>query len=109
MAPRSGVPRRMGLLQACKVIGPQFVPVPAQVVEIVPGIDAGVVAVGEAWLHSVIADRFESADLDAALAGLQHFLPRPMPAYFGGGRMHSQELESQFVAGAVREGQLEPP
>ena len=45
--------------QAPLVVGPQLVLLRAQVVQVVPGEDAGVVAIGEGRLHGVVADRLE--------------------------------------------------
>src|SRR5260221_6688215 len=68
---RSFVPACARGLEPGEVLLPHAVLVLAQKVEIVPGIDAGAVAVGKARLHRVRADRLECADLDVLPADLQ--------------------------------------
>src|SRR6185436_1201522 len=90
-----------------EILRPVLLLVLAQLVEVVPGKDAGAVPVGELRLHRVRADRLERADLDRALADLQHFLPRTVPSHFGRRRIHAQVLERQPEAAAVGERDLQ--
>jgi hypothetical protein len=56
---------------------PELVLILSELVEILPGIDPGIVPVGELRLHRIGADRLERADLDVTLSGLQNLLPGP--------------------------------
>ena len=64
-------------------------------------------AVVEAQQHAVIADRFDRADVDVALAGDQHLLPGAVALHFGARRFHAQVFARQAVAAAVVERDLE--
>ena len=68
--------------QPVEIALPQLVLPLAEVVEVVPRIDAGVVAVGERRTDRVVADGFDLRDRDVALADLQHLLARAVAAHF---------------------------
>src|SRR5256884_7238474 len=93
-------------LQFGKVLRPKRVLILAQLVQIVPRINAGAVPVGEYRLNRVRADRLEHANLDLAFAGLEHLLPRPVAAHLCRRGVHAQELVRQPEAAAVREADL---
>src|SRR5437016_5371994 len=71
-----------GFAQPPLVVGPQLLLLRAQEIQVVPGKNAGVVAVGKSRLHRVVAHRLEHRQVDAALAGLQHLLARPVALHF---------------------------
>jgi hypothetical protein len=103
-SPRArGVAVRAGGGQPLFVALPQLGLVGAQVVQVGPGEDAGVVAVGEARLHRVVADGRHLVDADVALAGLQHFLPRSVTLHLGRRRVHAHQLERDAELRAVVE------
>src|SRR5262249_58127094 len=52
-------------------------------------------------------DRVDRADLDVALARLQHFLSGPVPPHLGRGRVDAQVLIGQPEAPPVGEGDLQ--
>jgi hypothetical protein len=76
-------------------------------VEVIPGVQARIVAVVEHQLDGVIADRLDIADVDVLLAGLQHRLLGAVAAHFGRRRMHAQVFAGQFEALAVVEAYLQ--
>ena len=79
----------------------------AEEVEVVPRVDAGVVAVGEARQHRIVADRLDRSDLDVALAGLQHLLPRAVALHLGRRRIDAHQLERDAKGPAVVEADFE--
>ena len=105
--PRHGVARCAGLGQTLLVVGPQRVMVDADVVEVIPRVNAGGVTVGERGLQRVIADRLDGAQIHIALAHLQGFLPRPMAAHFGRRAHHAQKFERIVEARTIRKRHLE--
>ena len=84
-----------GFLHALEVVPPHFFLVEAVVIEKVPRIDAGIVAIGEGGLYRVGADRLDMLDLDILLADLQDLLARPMAAHFRGRRVDPQKLAGE--------------
>lgn len=72
-----------GRLQPAVVVVPELALVGAQMVEIVPGEQAALVAIGKHRLDRVIANRLQFDNVDLALAGLQDFLPRSVALHFG--------------------------
>src|SRR5690606_12601384 len=100
----TGFAAAAGLRQALQVLLPHGFAVGADFVEIVPGIDAGGVPIGEARLDGIAAHGLDGDDVHVLLAHLQHFLPRAVTAHFGRGAVDPQELERQLERGAVIEG-----
>ena len=90
-------------LKLRQVIFPEDVLVLAQLVEIVPGIDAGTVAIAEDRADGVIAHLLDLGDQDFTLAILQHGLVGRMALHLGRGRVDAQELEAEAEGGAVTE------
>src|SRR5471030_964243 len=78
-----GVAIEAGRGQALEVLREQLVLLRAQAIEVVPGEQAGVVAVGERRLDGVVAHRVDLGDEDVALAGLQRLLPRAVALHLG--------------------------
>src|SRR5690606_13340738 len=96
-------------LQTGEILRPQrFLPA-ADLVEVVPGVQAAVVTVREHRLDRVVAHRLEAEYVYVALALLQHLLTGAVSAHFGGRRVHPQELERQAEDAAVVEGDLQHP
>ena len=96
-----------GGLQAGLVIGPQLGLAVTQEVQVVPGEDAGAVAIGERGLDGVVAHRRQIQDADLALAGLQRFLAGPVALHLGRRRVHAHQLERNAERSAVRKGHLQ--
>lgn len=84
-------------LDLLQVFLPQFVVVLAQIVEHVPGIEAAVVPVRENQAQRIGADRFDTFDIDIALAGLQGFLTRAMTTGFSRRRVDAQIFEVEGI------------
>src|SRR5262245_24184080 len=78
-----GVALRASLGQALRVALPQRLLLGAQLVEVGPRVDAGVVPVGEHRLDAVVPHRLDGDDGHLALAGLQHFLAGTMALHLG--------------------------
>src|SRR5215469_4500956 len=78
-----------------------------ELVQVLPGVKAGVVAVIENQFYRVLPHRLDGSDADVLLAEDQHLLAGPVPFDFGGGRVHAQVFEGQLEMAAVREGHLE--
>src|SRR5262249_30479639 len=74
---------------------PQLVLPQTEIVEVVPRVDASVVAVGDRRTDCVAAHGLDFLDRDVPLADLQHFLPRPMAADLGRRRIDAQEFVRQ--------------
>src|SRR5438876_10408248 len=89
---RIGIAARTGRGEPRQISLPQLVLPLAQIVQIVPGVDAGVVTVGELRPDGVVADRLEFRDRDFALADLQRFLAGPVPAHIRRGRVNAEEF-----------------
>src|SRR5512139_1733879 len=70
----AGVARGAGGFHALEIFVPQRGLVDAEVVQILPGVDPGVVPVGEEQVDAVQADRLGGVDQHFALANLQHLL-----------------------------------
>src|SRR5471032_2916594 len=103
----AGVALETGGAQAVEVVLPEFGLLGAQLVQVGPGVQAGVVAVGEGRLHRVVADRVQRGNADFALAHLQNFLALSVAAHFGRWRVHAQQLEGNRERGAVVKADVE--
>ena len=75
----------------------------AQVVQVVPGEDAAVVAVAESAAARRSAHRLQFDDPDLALAGLQHFLPGAVALHLGRRRIDAHQLEGEAEARCRRQ------
>src|SRR6202008_4073279 len=104
-----GVAVDAGRLQPLFVAAPQLVLLRAEKVQVVPGEDAGAVAVREGRLDRVVPDRLEGDDLDLALARLQHFLARAVALHFRRRRVDPHQLEGDAETGAVVERDFQRP
>jgi hypothetical protein len=96
-----------GGIEPKQVVGPEFTLMLSQMIEQIPGVDAGIVAVGEEGQDGVVTDRLDMGDLDVALAGLQRFLAGAVSAHFGGRTIDAQQFEGQLEGLAVGEAHLQ--
>ena len=76
-------------VELLKVVLPALLLLASQLVQIVPGIDAGIVTIVENQLQGVVADRFYFPDSELDLAYLQYFMPRTVAAHLCGGREYA--------------------
>src|SRR4030066_2524697 len=81
--------RVAGRGQTFEVTFPVLLLVHAQVMQVLPGVDAGGMTIVEVQAHRVAADRLDVGDVHLLLAELQDFLARPVTAYLGGPRKHA--------------------
>src|SRR3546814_19742300 len=63
-----------------------------EAVEVLPGVDAGIMQVIELQAHGVVADRLDLHDADLAAPGDGLLLVRPVALHPGRGAIHAQEL-----------------
>ncbi len=68
--------------QSLGVVFPQLFLLRAEEVQVVPRIDAGVMAVGKARLNGVIADWLQTSQVHQTFARLKGLLSWPMPRHF---------------------------
>src|SRR3989344_3815 len=92
-----------GLGEPFQILLPQAVLVLAQLMQPLPGIDPGTVAIVEKQADGVIADRLDMADVHVLLADLEYLLPRPMAADLGRRRIHPQVFAGKPEMAAVIE------
>lgn len=76
------VPGGTGLGEVVQVGLPELFLFGAQAIEVIPGIEAAVMAIVKDDLQRVVADRFDRIDTDIALTGLQHRLRCVVTAHF---------------------------
>ena len=81
----------------------------AELVQVIPGVDAALVTVREFRADRVMADLLDFGDGHLALADLQRLLARAVAAYFSRGRIDAQKLVRQAKARAVGERELHRP
>ena len=106
---RIGIPALPCRLEPLEVVLPHRLLLGCELVQVVPRVDAGGMAIAEARLDRVVADRLESVDVDVALAHLQGFLPRAMAAHFRRRGEDPQEFEAEPMhARALRTRSPEP-
>ena len=79
----------------------------SQLMQIPPSEQTRIMAIVKDDLHRVLANRLHGANADGLLAEHEHFLPRPVPFHFRGGRMHPQILERQLKPAAVGKGDFD--
>src|SRR5271163_4450175 len=96
------------LLQLAEIGRPAARLLLAELVEILPGIDPGIVQIVEADPHRVVADRLERQDADLAAPGDDGLLARPMALDLGRRAFDAQILGRQDEPAAVVEIDLEP-
>src|SRR5690606_37195565 len=80
-------------LEPRKILRPQRVLAGRDLVEVIPGVDAGFVPVVEARLDRIVADRLDRHDPDIALAHLEGLLAPAVATHLGRGRVNAQEFE----------------
>src|ERR1700722_7816764 len=89
---------------ALKITSRVLLPIAPELIEVLPGIKARVVAIVEHELHGVLAHLFDCADGNVLLAEHQHFLTGTVAFHFRRRRMDAQVLERQLEVGAIVEG-----
>src|SRR5690606_31246834 len=92
---------RARFFEALQIVLPHHILMLAELAQVFPGVDAGVVAIVEEQLDAVMADGFELGQFDEALTHLQHFLARAVTTHFGRRRMDTQKLGRQRETLAV--------
>src|ERR1022692_2262196 len=112
MGGRRGHRIRIGVATCARGVDPLEVAIPhyplpqAELVEVVPGVNAGFVPVGELGPDRIVAHRFDLGDRYLALADLQRFLAWAVAAHLGGRRIDAQELGRKPEVRAVGERKL---
>src|SRR5262245_38447513 len=102
-----GLAARACLVESREIVAPELVLARAEVVQILPRIDAGVVPVRELGTNRIVADGLDLGNRHGALARLQRLLSRAVSAHFGGGRVHAQEFVRQLERASILERELE--
>src|ERR1700676_5304785 len=97
---------RAGDIELFEVLVPHRLLPRPELVEIVPGVDAGLVSVREPGTNRVVPDRFDLRNGDLAFADLQRFLAGTVAAYFGGRRIDSEEFVRKPKTRAVGKREL---
>src|SRR5262249_48921037 len=92
--------------QAVEIIAPALLLLHAELVEIAPGINPGIVEIVEDDANGVIADRFEADDPDMSAAVDQCLLPSTVPLHLGRRTLDSQILGRKLKPAAVVERHL---
>src|SRR6185312_8805380 len=95
------------LREAREVRPPVRLALRAELVQVFPRVDAGVVPVAEDELQRIDPDRLDRLDAHLLLAGLQHLLARPVSAHLRRGRVDAQVFARQLEAAAVVEGDVQ--
>src|ERR1041385_100628 len=80
------------LSECFQILRPDLLLVPAELGEIAPRLDAGVVQVVEPDADPVVADRLQREDADMTAARDDGLLPRPMPHHFRRRALDAQQL-----------------
>src|SRR5690606_33217359 len=91
------IARGAGLVQPLQIFIPVLLLMLAQLVQVFPRVQAGVVAVAENELQRVVADRLDVGDRHVDLADLQRLLAGAVSAHFRRGRMNAQIFTTQQV------------
>src|SRR5437762_2329827 len=97
---RVRVATRAGGRQPIQVTPPQRVVLRAELVEVVPRVDAAFVPVGEFRADGIVSDRLDFGDGDVALSKLQGFLSGTMAANLRRRRIDAQEFVRQAKVGS---------
>src|SRR5438045_724960 len=87
---RSRFPSKSVRGQGVEMLAPTLFVLVAELVKVIPGINAGIVQIVEGDADSVIADRFEPDDADLSAAVYQRLLPRTMALHLGGRAFDAQ-------------------
>src|SRR5690606_11472252 len=93
------VPAGTGLVQPVQILLPQSVLILPEPVEVVPAVQAAVVAIVEHQLERIVAGGLKAHQGNILLAGLQNRLT--MALHLRRGRMHPQKLRRQAETGTV--------
>src|SRR5258708_37788620 len=93
--------------EGVEIAAPALLVFEAELVEIGPGIDPGVVEIVEGDAHRVVADRLQRDDPDMGAAGDQCLLPGSMTLDFGRRAFDAQILGRETELATVVVGDLE--
>src|SRR5215469_15197743 len=103
----SGLPGKSLRGQTVEILAPAFLMFYAELVEVIPRIDPGIVEIVEGDTDSVIADRFNTDDADMGPTVHERLLSRTMALHFGGWALDTQILRGQGKMAAVVECNIE--
>ena len=104
----SGFPAKSVCGQSVEVLAPALFALDAELVKVIPGINAGVVQIVEGDLYGVIADRFEPHDADMGAAVDQRLLSRTVALNLRGRALDAQVFGGKGKMTAVIERDIEP-
>src|SRR5690349_12113840 len=82
-SPPSRLAAEAFVLEGGEVVGPAFIVLGAELVQVIPGVNPGVVEIVELDAHRVIADRFEIDDPDMGALADDRLLPGAVALQFG--------------------------
>src|SRR5699024_6251104 len=99
------VARLAGIVQPDEGAAPALLQFDTQLVEVLPGVNTGVVAVAEVQRQRVVTGSDDFRHAHAFLAVLQDLLAGAMAAHLRTGREDTQVLAAEAVLGAIRPGQ----
>src|SRR5690348_11908658 len=94
--------------ERCEVGGPALLLLDPKLIEIIPGIDPGIVQVVELDADGVIADRFKIDDADLRALRNDDFLARPVALDFGRGAFDTQIFGRQAEVLPIVEFDVDP-
>src|ERR1700681_1649106 len=103
---RIGITARACGIEPLEILVPHRIVPRPELVEIVPGVDTGLVSVRELGTNRVVPDRFDLRNGDLAFADLQRFLAGTVAAYFRGWRIDSEEFVRKPKTRAVGKREL---
>lgn len=89
------------LLELSKITVPKFLLTRADVVQILPAVNAGIVTVVENKTHGVTADRLNAFDVHIALSDLKFCLIGRVSRHFRRGRKDTKKFEGKRKALSV--------
>src|SRR5215469_11226510 len=99
----SGLPGKSLRGQTVEILAPAFLMFYAELVEVIPRIDPGIMKIVEGDTDSVIADRFNTDDADMGPTVHERLLSRTMALHFGGWALDTQIIRGQGKMAAVVE------
>lgn len=88
-------------MKTLQVVLPMGIGVLCQVVQVVPVVQAAVVAVGKSEFEGVLACGLDVGQADFSFACLQFFLAVSVTAHFGAGRVNAQQFGTDAVIVAI--------
>jgi hypothetical protein len=104
---RGGLSDVADAVEPLEVARPFLLEAGAELAQVLPRVEPGVVAVVEHEAHRVLADGLDPHHRDVLLGDLQHVLAGAVALHLGGRGVGPQVLEAEGVAGAVGERHLD--